>query len=229
MTNLATKTILVLHQDPLLSAGVAAALRQSPEFEIYEGTDGMATASADVVVTDYCRALLLAEEAGEFSRGPLAKARILAVTSSDREADICRALRAGIHGYLLIGGPLSELIDAVTTLAQGGRYMCYSLAQRMANSIACTPLTRRERQVLRLVVAGDSNKIIARRLGIELGTVKSHVSAIMSKLGANSRVQAASIASERGLLGTEEQYEDAPMDPRAVHAAWPPVVSSPRS
>jgi two-component system NarL family response regulator len=70
--------------------------------------------------------------------------------------------------------------------------------------MACTPLTRRENDVLRLVVAGESNKAIARRLSIELGTVKSHMSTIMSKLGASSRVRVASIAVERGLLGTDD-------------------------
>jgi len=200
--------ILVLHQDPLLSAGLTAALRSRPDFEVFEGGEDHATPTADVVVTDYRRALHLTEETGSSPRGPLAGAKILALTASAREADICRAIKAGIHGYLLIGGPLSELIDAVQTLVNGGRFMCQSVVERVAHSMSCVPLTRRENQVLRLVVAGDSNKTIARRLGIELGTVKSHMSTIMSKLGASSRVRAVSIATERGLIDDDDAWSE---------------------
>ena len=224
MTNLAPHraTILILHQDPILSAGIAAALRPLATFEVFQSVNGMAPAVADVIVADHRRALLLAEEMDKSTHGPLSAARILAVTTSDREADIRRAIRAGIHGYILTGGPLSELVEAVTTLAAGGRFLCNSVAQRIAYSMSCTPLTRRENDVLRLVVAGDSNKTIARRLGIELGTVKSHMSTIMSKLGAKSRVRVASIATERGLLGDEgvpPQEAPAPSPVPTIRAA----------
>jgi len=215
MTNLASNrpTVLVLHQDPLLSAGVAAALRSSNDFDVFEGTVDAATTHVDVVVADYRRALQLAEETGA-GRGPLARSRLLALTTSDREADICRAVRAGIQGYLLVGGPLNELTDAVSSLAHGGCFMCRSAVERMTHSMSCTPLTRRENDVLRLVVSGDSNKTIARRLGIELGTVKSHMSTIMSKLGASSRLRAVSIATERGLICDDASQQDVPAMPR---------------
>jgi DNA-binding NarL/FixJ family response regulator len=224
MDNLASNrsTVLVLHQDPLLSAGVATALRSSPNFDVFEGSAGSAT--VDVVVADHRRALQLAEDAGSSGDDPLAGANILALTTSDREADICRAIRAGIRGYLLIGGPLSELIGAVSTLANGGRFMCQSVVDRLAHSMSSAPLTRRENEVLRLVVKGDSNKTIARRLGIELGTVKSHMSAIMSKLGASSRVRAVSIAAQRGLLIDEEVPHDVPPVARSSVLRAPAAV-----
>src|SRR5262249_6709332 len=109
-------------------------------------------------------------------------------------------IEAGVYGYLLAGGPLGELIDAVTAVAGGMRYMSMSVAQRMADSLTRTSLTSREAEVLRLVATGQPNKAIARELSIELGTVKSHVSAIMAKLGASSRTQAARIAAARGLV-----------------------------
>jgi two-component system NarL family response regulator len=207
MTNLAPHrpTILILHHDPLLSAGVAAALRPLHEFRVLEITSGMEPPVADIVIADHRRALLIAEESASLPRGPLAAARILVLTSTDREVDIRRAIEVGVHGYLLTGGPLSELVNAVTALANGGRFLCQPVAQRVAYGMSCAALTRRENDVLRLVVAGEANKTIARRLGIELGTVKSHMTTIMSKLGAESRVRVASIATERGLLGDEEQ------------------------
>ncbi len=71
-------------------------------------------------------------------------------------------IEAGVHGYLLLGGPLSELVEGVTAAARGQRYLGLTVAQRMADSLTRTALTSRETEVLRLVVAGESNKTIAR-------------------------------------------------------------------
>ena len=129
-----------------------------------------------------------------------AAARTLIVTTNDRETDIRRAIEAGIHGYILLGGPLAELIDGVTAVANGQRYLSRSVAQRMADSLTHTSLTSREIQVLSFAAAGESDKAIARELRIEMRTVKSHMTSIMSKLGATSRTQAAGIAATRGLV-----------------------------
>ncbi|HEY9024554.1 MAG TPA: LuxR C-terminal-related transcriptional regulator, partial [Burkholderiaceae bacterium] len=80
------------------------------------------------------------------------------------------------------------------------RYLGRAVAQRMADSMTRASLTQREADVLRFVVAGESNKVIARSLRIEVGTVKTHVSAILAKLDARSRTQAAAIAIARGLV-----------------------------
>jgi DNA-binding NarL/FixJ family response regulator len=196
-------TILVMQHDPLLRAGLVAALRDHPAFEIYvDDADAVSPdhPEIDVVIADYSQAMRLADSAVRATRRPLAAARIMALTSNDREADIRRAIEAGVQGYLLLGGPLSELIEGVTTVANGVRYLGRSVAQRMADSLTRTSLTSRELEVLQLVVAGESNKAIARELRIELGTVKSHMTAIMTKLNATSRTQAAGIASDRGLV-----------------------------
>jgi two-component system NarL family response regulator len=95
------------------------------------------------------------------------------------------------------------------------RYLCPLVAQRMADSLSRASLTSREIEVLQLVVTGESNKAIARRLNIELGTVKSHMTAIMSKLGATSRTQAAAIAAERGLVQERVLAQPVPFAARA--------------
>lgn len=204
MNNLATRrsTILVRHPDPLLRAGLAAALRQHARFETFVDVADDAISSpcqVDVVITDYEDAIHACASAHPID-GALAVARILVLTTNDREVDIRRAISAGIHGYIILGGPLEELIEGAAAVADGKRYVSRSAAQRMADSLSCTPLTSREIDVLSLVVAGESNKGIARVLGIELNTVKSHMTAIMTKLGANSRTQAARIAATRGLV-----------------------------
>jgi DNA-binding NarL/FixJ family response regulator len=184
-------TLLVMHPDPLLRTGLLAALDGHGAFDTFDsGVHELPR--ADVVITDYDNAMHLARSASQ--------ARILTVTTNDREADIRRAIEAGIHGYLLLGGPLDELIEAATTVAQGLRYVSRRVAQRMADSLTHTALTYREIEVLRLVAGGESNKAIAWDLAIKVGTVKSHMTAIMAKLGACSRTQAASIAATRGLV-----------------------------
>ena len=195
-------TLLVMHPDPLLRAGLVAALSGHGAFEIFDSGVDVAISDRpriDVVITDYDYAMRLARGA-HLARDALSEARILAVTTNDREADIRRAIEAGIRGYILLGGPLDELINGATTVANGLRYVSPCVAQRMADSLTHPSLTSREIQVLSLVAGGESNKAIARDLAIQAGTVKSHMTAIMTKLGANSRTQAANIAAARGLV-----------------------------
>ena len=205
--------VLVAHPDPIVGAGVVAALRQHPNFEVSAGPAGDAApfgSTVDVVVTDHANAIRLTDRAARAPDSRRADTRVLALTASDREADIRRALQTGIHGYVVLGGSLDELIHAVQAVGLGVRYLCPIVAQRMADSLAGETLTQRENQVLRLVATGQSNKAIARQLEIELGTVKSHVSAIMMKLGAISRTQAANIALTRGLMDERRPHRAAP-------------------
>lgn len=195
-------TVLVMHPDPLLRAGFVAALGEQATFETFvSGLDDptLDQPQTDVVITDYASAMSLA---GSVHGGLAAvtAARILVITTNDRDAAIRHALKAGIHGYVLLGCPLAELIEGATSVAQGRRYLSPAVAQRIADSLSHTSLTSREIQVLSLLITGASNKAIARELEIETGTVKSHMTAIMSKLGATSRTQAAGIATERGLV-----------------------------
>jgi DNA-binding NarL/FixJ family response regulator len=201
--------VLVMHPDPILSAGLVAALRQHASFDVFvHGGDSLGglDPTVNVVIADYANAMRLAETrpVGLGFRGD---ARILALTHNDRETDIRRAIEAGVHGYLLLGCPLDELLDGVNAVASGLRYMSLSVAQRMADSLTRASLTMRETEVLRLVATGQSNKAIARLLMIELGTVKSHMSAIMGKLGANSRTHAVRIATARGLVEEHQPAE----------------------
>jgi len=210
-------TLLVKYPDPLVRAGLGTALREQQAFETFVvAVDDVATDKPriDVVITDYDDAMQLAHSVLP-AHDMLASARILVLTTNDREADIRRAIEAGIHGYILLGGPLDELIDGATTVANGLRYLSRSVAQRMADSLTHTSLTSREIEVLSLVAVGESNKAIARDLQIEVGTVKSHMTAIMAKLGATSRAQAACIAAYRGLVEQRALVRPVPAERRA--------------
>ncbi len=192
--------VMISHREPLLRAGVASTLGAHEPFEVStRGVDAESSGPPcyDVLVTDYDNAMRLAHRT--CSVGRLAS-RILVLTTVDREADIRRAIDAGINGYLMLDAEPDELIEGVTAVARGARYLSRAAAMRMVESLTRADLTDREAQVLQLVADGEPNKGIARRLGIEVGTVKSHLSAIMSKLGASSRTHAVRIATARGLV-----------------------------
>jgi DNA-binding NarL/FixJ family response regulator len=197
---LAPISVLVMHTEPLIAIGLAAALRQVPGFvvSVHDGDDVPAEA-VDVIVADYQDGVQLASAPG--MRAPSLKAaRVLVMTTHDREHEVRLALEAGVHGYLLLGCPIQELLAGVGALGRGSRYLCLAVAQRMAESLTREALTPREADVLRLLVRGQCNKAIAKQLDIAVGTVKAHVKAIMGKLDASSRTQAASVAAQRGLI-----------------------------
>jgi DNA-binding NarL/FixJ family response regulator len=217
--------ILVQHTDPLVRAGIVASLRQHIAFDVCEaGSQAKSRVldPIDVVIADYQQAMRqLAPDFLDARPSPPAT-RVLIVTSNERGADIERAIRAGVHGYVLLGGPLSELLEGVQMVAQGSRYLSHAASRRMVDSLSQPCLTSRELDVLDFVVAGSPNKVIARHLNISLGTVKTHVRAIMAKLNATSRTQATNIALTHGLVGERAPNHPAsqlPAAPRPVFAA----------
>jgi DNA-binding NarL/FixJ family response regulator len=203
--------VLVMHAEPLIAVGLAAALRQCPGFSVQvRDGDGAPADAIDVIVADYQCGVQIAS-APDIRASSLKAARVLVMTTHDREHDVRLALEAGVHGYLLLGCPIQELIAGVRTLARGSRYLCLAVAQRMAESLTREALTPREADVLRLLVRGQCNKSIAKQLEIAVGTVKAHVKAIMGKLDASSRTEAASVAAQRGLI------DDLLPDPSAIN------------
>jgi len=182
-----------MHPDPLLSLGLATALRQQDGIHVHSAGQAGDDVRTDVVVTNYEHGLSLASMDGA------GHGRILVITLQDREQEVRAALEAGVYGYLLVGCRVEEVLEGISALARGQRYMCTAVAQRIADSMSRKALTSREGEVLELLAGGHCNKTIARDLGIALGTVKAHVKGIMSKLEATSRTQAVSIAVARGL------------------------------
>jgi DNA-binding NarL/FixJ family response regulator len=127
-------------------------------------------------------------------------ARIIVLTTYDGDEDIYRALQAGASGYLLKGMLAEELLEAIRAVHSGLRRIPAAVAQRLAERMSGAELTTREVDVLRLIVSGKSNKEIAAGLCISEATVKTHITNILGKLGANDRTQAATIALQRGII-----------------------------
>lgn len=127
-------------------------------------------------------------------------AKILILTTYDGDEDIYRAIHAGAKGYLLKDAPRDEVLRAIRAVHNGRRFVSPTVGAKLADRMIAPSLTGRELEILRLVAGGKANKEIAYDLGLSEGTIKSHVNSITSKLGVNSRTEAALVAHKRGLL-----------------------------
>jgi two-component system NarL family response regulator len=139
------------------------------------------------------------------------KARILVLTVQKGDEAIYQALKAGALGYLLKDAPAREIRAAIHAVAAGQSYVPAPVAERMARRLARPELTRRETEVARLVAQGLTNGEIAMRLGIVEKAAQAHVAAVMAKLGARDRTQAALLALDSGLVDVSDLGDDPPV------------------
>src|SRR3954452_2113692 len=191
--------VLIVHSDPLIAAGLEATLGRMRDFELVVGGIGQRLPQADVAVTDYDSGLRLIATGSPLSR------RLMILTHSDSEAKICHALEQGARGYLLLGCSLQELAAGLRSVYLGGIALGPLAATRIADRMKQQALTRREGDILRHMMLGMSNKAIASKLTLAVGTVKTHVKSVLEKLDASSRTQAVSIAQRRGILRDEDE------------------------
>jgi DNA-binding NarL/FixJ family response regulator len=210
--------VLIAHSDPLISAGLAATLSRLRDFETVTG--GARPPAADVVIADYESGLQLIASGGALGR------RVMILTHSDSEAKICHALEQGARGYLLLGCSLQALVDGLRSVYMGGIALGPLVASRIADRMKQQALTPREADILRSMMLGMSNKAIASKLTLAVGTVKTHVKSILEKLNASSRTQAVSIAQRRGILRDEAEPVVLPLS--ALPAMGRPPLESVR-
>jgi DNA-binding NarL/FixJ family response regulator len=135
-------------------------------------------------------------------------ARVLVLTTYDTDSYVLPAIEAGATGYLLKDAPRDELLRAVRAAAAGQSVLAPTVATRLMNRVRAPEpelLSLREREVLRLVAAGTTNREAAARLFISEATVKTHLLHIYAKLGVTDRAAAVAEAFKRGLLVPGEQ------------------------
>jgi DNA-binding NarL/FixJ family response regulator len=125
---------------------------------------------------------------------------VIMLSTHDGEEDIYQSLHAGARTYLLKTSDREELIHTIRAVHAGEHYMASGIGARLAERMTHTELTAREQEVLKLIATGKSNKEIGIALKIVEVTVKLHVSHILTKLRANDRTQATTIALRRGIL-----------------------------
>jgi DNA-binding NarL/FixJ family response regulator len=142
-------------------------------------------------------------DAIEAIRREFPEARIIVLTTYRGDMQVLRALKAGARAYILKGHVHKELLDTIRAVHTGQKRIPPEIAAELADHATDDCLTGREIDVLRLIAAGNSNKLIADQLSIGEATVKSHVTNILSKLGANDRAHSVTIALQRGIIALD--------------------------
>jgi len=196
MTTAPKVTVLIAHDSPLLAAGLAAAFRTRDEFEVIADSAVPAARMADVIVADFDNGVKFALERSRAHP-------VMIVSHEDGEAAIRQALESGVRGYLLIGSPVESIIDGARAIVRGGIAIDPFAVSKIMTSLKAEPLTKRELEVLSLLMRGLTDKQIASRLGNAVGTIKYHVKQLRNKLDAGSRTEAILIAQRRGLFPRE--------------------------
>ncbi|MBV8073053.1 MAG: response regulator transcription factor, partial [Acidobacteriaceae bacterium] len=199
--------ILVVEDHNVVRQGLIALLKTVPDMLVVgdasdgqQGVELFRQHKPDVTVMDLRLPKMSGVEAITEIRRETPGARVIVLTTFDGDEDIYRALQAGARGYLLKDMFGEELMDAIRTVHAGRTRIPAAVAQRLAERMGGPNLTARELEVLKLIVAGRSNKEIGSDLSISEATVKSHINSILSKLGVTDRTQAATTALQRGIV-----------------------------
>jgi DNA-binding NarL/FixJ family response regulator len=205
--------ILVVDDQKLVRQGLATLLSLEDDFEIVgeagDGTEALLLVEKfvpNVVLMDLHMPVCDGVTATGRILARFSSVKILALTTFDDEDLILDAVHAGVAGYLLKDTPRDQLAAAVRAVHQGNLYMGPTIAPKVMSHVSRTSsklcssvlarLTSRELEVLRLIGQGKSNKEIGEHLSITEGTVKNHVTRVLTAIGARDRTQAALWAQE---------------------------------
>jgi NarL family two-component system response regulator LiaR len=215
-----TIRILICDDHQVVRHGIRAFLSTRPGIEVVaEASDGSEAVGLarqlrpDVILMDLLMPNVDGIEAVRQIRAEWPDARILVLTSFATDDQVFPAIKAGALGYLLKDSSPTELVEAINQVYQGESSLHPSIARKLLQELArppkqeptVDPLTEREVEVLRLVAQGRSNQEIATELVVSEGTVRTHVSSILSKLHLASRTQAALYALRTGLASLDDQ------------------------
>lgn len=210
--------VYLVDDQTLVRQGVRSLLELSDEIEVIgESPDGHHALQAipemapDVVLLDMRMPELSGLDVLQALGGEKKLPPTIILTTFDDDSLVLAGIKAGAKGYLLKDVSLDELVGAVKTVAGGGSLVRPAVTERLLKGLEGVrtefsaldrpdPLTERETEILRLMAGGYSNKEIANSLGVAEGTVKNHVSNILSKLGVRDRTRAVLKAFELGIV-----------------------------
>ena len=199
--------ILTVDDHPVLRKGLAALVNAEPDLKLVaEASNGKEAIEAfrcfqpDITLMDIQMPGVDGIEAIYTIRSEFPEARIIVLTTYSGDVQVVSALKAGARAYVLKGHVLDELLDTIRAVHAGKKRIPPDVAAELADHATDDALTEREIDVLRLIASGNGNKQIADRLSISEATVKSRITNILSKLGANDRAHAVTIGLKRGII-----------------------------
>ena len=199
--------VLTIDDHPLVREGIGAIINSQPDMSLVasasNGKQGMEIFGAlrpDVTLLDLQLPDLSGIEIIIGIRTDFPDARIIVLTTFQRDAEVQRALKAGARGYLLKSMPPQQMLDTIRQVHSGKKSIPREVATDIAEHLSDATLSEREVEVLRHVAVGNRNRDIGERMFIAEETVKAHLKHIMSKLGANDRTHSVTIATRRGFL-----------------------------
>jgi DNA-binding NarL/FixJ family response regulator len=191
----------------MIREGIAAVSANQPDVVLsgeasggHEAVERYRALRPEVVLMDLQMPDMSGIDAISAIRREFPDARIVVLTAYKGDAQIVRALNAGAVGYLLKSALRKELLETIRSVHAGHRRIAPEAASEVAEHRADNLLTDRELDVLRCIAGGSSNKIVADQLSISEETVKTHVRSILSKLSANDRTHAVTLAIKRGII-----------------------------
>lgn len=213
--------ILIVDDDPLVRSALGLMLGGQPDLDVIgEAADGKAGVTAaqklkpDVVLMDIRMPVMDGLEATRILRSAPEGPRVVVLTTFDADEYVLDAIAAGAEGFLLKDTPPPRIVDAIRHVAAGSPMLSPSATATLIRQVRERPtdpdrgaaasrvelLTERELEIAIAVGRGLSNADIAEELFLSVGTVKSHVSRLLEKLGLNNRVQVALAVHDAGLL-----------------------------
>ena len=199
--------ILIADDHALLRHGLATLISLHDDLAVVgEARDGREAVdlarklTPDIVIMDLSMPLLDGVEATRQIRESLPSTKVLILTTFGTSVDIARAIQSGASGAFVKDSEDDELIDAIRTIAAGGKAFSGEIRTMLRKEPKPPELTERQREILRSVVGGQSSDAIAATLGISADAVNQHLDAIRKKLGAANRIEAVAIALRKHLL-----------------------------
>jgi DNA-binding NarL/FixJ family response regulator len=204
--------IFTVDDHALLREGIAALVEAEPDMKLVaEASNGQEAIEKfrlhrpDVTLMDLQMPGMNGIEAITRIQDEFSGARIIVLTTYTGDFQVLRALKAGARGYILKGHVHRELLGAIRAVHAGQKQIPPEIAAELAEHATDDDLSPREVEVLRLVAAGNANKLISDQLSIGEATVKRHITNILSKLGANDRTHAVTIGLRRGIIDLQSK------------------------